>query len=118
MVKKKVIIGILILSVLFLSGCVSSSNYIIRVTASPDMEFSGNYVVVSGGHAVSTTVDGIGGGQEKPIEYPVTGSTVSVAFQKKSERGTPLRVEILKNNNIVVSSSTVAAYGVVSVTTN
>lgn len=117
MINKNLTIGIILILVLFLSGCVGESNYIIRVTANPGLEYSGSYLVMSsGGQSVSKTVDGIGGGPDKPIEYSVTGSTVSVAFQKKGTQGT-LIVEILKNNKVVASSSTEAAYGVVSVAT-
>jgi hypothetical protein len=71
----------------------------------------------SNGQSISKTVDGVSGGVNEPTLYNVPGSSVSVAFQKKSDQGT-LIVEILKDNKIVASSSTQAAYGVVSVATS
>ncbi len=115
MSNKKIILGLILITAIILSGCAGSeSNYVIRVTANPDLDFSGSYTVVSSGQGTSKSVDGSGAGPAKPTEYAVTGSIVSAAFQKKGTGGI-LVVEILKNNKVVASSSTEAAYGVVTV---
>lgn len=49
MINKNLMIGIILIFVLFLSGCVGESNYIIRVTANPGLEYSGSYLVMSSG---------------------------------------------------------------------
>jgi len=110
--KNGIWILLIILFSLLISGCMATdSDYVIRVTANPGLEYNGSYMVVtSGGQSISKSVDGIGGGPDKPIEYSVKGNIVSVAFQKKGEQGT-LIVEILKNEKVVASSSTQAAYG-------
>lgn len=57
-----------------------------------------------------------------PAEYSVTGtnritvSIVSVELHKQTKEGT-LKVEILKDDEVIGSSETTAAYGVVSVAT-
>ena len=90
-----------------------SSNYTVKVSGSPGLKFSGSYMVVTAsGKSTSKSVDGI-----VPAQYSVTGSVVSVSFQKQGENGN-LKVEILKDNNIVSASDTSASYGVVAVATN
>jgi hypothetical protein len=68
-------------------------------------------VVKADGKSTSKSVDGV-----VPVTYSVTGTVVSVAFQKKTEIGT-LKVEILRGSTMVNSSDTTAAYGLVSVAT-
>ena len=90
-------------------------SYTIRVTGSQAtsvIEFSGNYMILeSNGGSSSRSVDGY-----TPAEYTVRGYIVSCAFQKMGERGL-LKVEILKGGEVVNSSYTTAAYGMVSVAT-
>lgn len=81
---------------------------------SPNIEFSGSYMVVtSNGGTSSRSVDGT-----TPAEYYLgSADIVSCAFQKTSESGS-LKVEILKGGKMVNSSYTTADYGVVSVATD
>lgn len=90
-----------------------SSNYTVNVSGTPGLDFSGSYMVVTAsGKSESKSVDGT-----VPQSYQLTGSIVSVSFQKKSEGGV-LEVQILKDGRVVSASDTSAAYGVVTATTN
>jgi hypothetical protein len=117
---KKLILIILVLGIIafVLTGCAHNSQFNIRVSGTTDLEFSGSYLVVmSNGQSDSESVNGT-----VPYEIGVIGidgiiiSTVSVEFQKQTEEGT-LKVEILKDDEIIASSETTAAYGVVSLAT-
>ena len=91
----------------------SDTEFQIKISGTAGLPFSGSYMVVtSGGQSVSKSVDG-----SVPTQYSVEGMMVSVAFQKQTEDGT-LKVEILREGNVVNSSDTTAAYGVVSVATD
>jgi len=110
---KKLILLIAILSLL-LCACVGpgDSDFIIEVSGTSGLQFSGSYMsVTSGGQSTSRSVDGI-----VPAQYSISGYIVSCAFQKKSEGGT-LKVRILKDGKVVSYSETSATYGVVSVAT-
>ncbi|GAH92477.1 unnamed protein product [marine sediment metagenome] len=78
---------------------------------SPNVRFSGNYILITSDGSTSRSVDG-----RTPAEYTVKGIIVSCVFQKTGEKGS-LKVEILKGGTVVNSSSTTAAYGIVSVAT-
>jgi hypothetical protein len=118
---KKLIMIMLVLGVIAFSitGCDGNSVFTIKVSGTTGLEFSGSYLVVmSNGQSTSEPVAGT-----VPAEYSVTGtnritvSIVSVELQKRTEEGT-LRVEILKDfDEVIASSETTAAYGVVSVAT-
>jgi hypothetical protein len=117
---KKLILSVLVLGIIafLLTGCDGNSVFTIKVSGTSGLEFSGSYLVItSNGQSTSESVAGT-----VPAEYSVTGTTrtrvsvVSVEFQKKTEEGT-LKVEILKDNEVIVSSETAAPYGVVSVAT-
>jgi hypothetical protein len=91
----------------------SDTEFQIKVSGTAGLPFSGSYMVVSsGGQSVSKSVDGT-----VPTQYSVEGMMVSVAFQKQTEDGT-LKVEILRDGQVVKSSDTTAAYGLVSVATD
>jgi len=90
-----------------------SSDYTVKVSGTPGLGFSGSYMVVTAsGKSESKSVDG-----KVPQTYQLSGSIVSVSFQKKSESGV-LEVQILKDGRVVSASDTSAAYGVVSAATN
>ena len=100
---------------LLASGCPftgSESTFTISVTGTVGAQFSGSYMVTSSGGSESKSVDGT-----IPASYTVTGTIVSVTFQKQAEDISILKVEIKKGNIVVKSSETTAAYGVVSVAT-
>jgi len=108
---------------LLLSGCMATdSDYIIRVTTNPGMHFTGGYnVVSSSGQSAMKTVEGIGTGPTKPIDYSVHGNIVAATFQKSDDwegQTTILYIEILKKGKVVASTSTAARYGVASIGTN
>jgi hypothetical protein len=111
--KKRILIMLILGALIFLlTGCDGESTFVIRVSGTTGLEFSGNYLVyTSNGQSTSKSVDGT-----VPTEYTVKGTIVSVVFQKQTEEGT-LKVEILKDNQVIASSETTAAYGVVSVAT-
>ena len=112
---KKLILIILVLGIItfLLAGCNRDSAFDIKVSGTLGLEFSGSYMVVTvDGQSTSKSVDGT-----VPAQYSVIGIIVSVVFQKQAEEGT-LKVEILKDDQVIASSETTAAYGVVSVATD
>ncbi len=115
---KRLLSTILIICVVSFAfaGCVSGmggdNDYIIKVSGTTGLNFSGSYMTVtSNGNSTSKTVDGT-----VPTQYSVRGTIVSVVFQKKTEGGY-LKVEVLRGGKVINSSDTTAAYGVVSVAT-
>ncbi|MDQ7794106.1 MAG: hypothetical protein RDU89_06800 [bacterium] len=88
------------------------TEFVIRLSGTPGLEWHGGYMVVNAqGQSVSTSVQG-----RLPAEYRARGVIVSVSFQKQVENGL-LRVEVLSGGKVVVSGETTAAYGVVAVAT-
>ncbi len=84
----------------------------IQVSGTPGAGFSGSYMTVTAdGKSVSKSVEGA-----VPATYEVDGSMVSVAFQKKAEKG-KLVVKIMKGDKVAAESETEAAYGMVTVAT-
>jgi len=84
--------------------------FTIQVTGTEGLKFSGSLCLsTSDGKVTTKSIEGT-----IPANYTLTGSVVSVVFLKQAEKGT-LRAAILKNGNIVNSSETTAAYGVVSI---
>jgi len=108
---KKAILLVVVVAVLFVfTGCEQDSTFTIEVSGTADLKFSGSYLVITAdGTSTSRSVDGT-----VPQTYTVTGTMVSVSFQKRTEGGL-LQVRILKDGRAVASESTTAAYGVVSV---
>ena len=117
--KTPILIMLVLGVIAFLTtGCDGNSVFTIKVSGTTGLEFSGSYLVTtSNGQPISESVAGT-----VPAEYSVFGtnritvSMVSVELQKQTEEGT-LKVEILKDNEVIASSETSAAYGVVSVAT-
>lgn len=68
-------------------------------------------IALVGASSTTQTVDGCG-----PKKYSVEGARiVSVTFQKQSDSGDELRVELVSGEVVVASQSTTAAYGVAMV---
>jgi len=87
--------------------------FTIRVTGDSGLKFRGDYMLVASGQSsASKSVEGT-----TPSTYTATGTMLSISFQKQCEGGA-LRVTILRGGTIVRESSTTAAFGVVTVTTN
>jgi len=102
-------IGILV--IFLFCSCAVEQSFAIKVTGTPGLKFSGSLCLTTiDGKVTTKSVDGI-----VPADYALEGTIVSVVFQKQSEEG-KLKIEILKNGNIVNCSETIAAYGVVSIT--
>jgi len=119
MKKAGIIIGIvaIIIIVVAISTCngviPGDSVFQIKVSGTEGLEFSGSYLVTTAdGKVTSKSVDGF-----IPAQYSVTGTMVSVAFQKQTEVGT-LIVDIIKDNKVIANEDTTAAYGIVSVATD
>jgi hypothetical protein len=94
-------------------GGIVSSDFTIKVSGTAGLNFSGTYMVTAPtGKSVSKSVDGV-----VPAQYKITGSIVSLSFQKKAESGI-LKVEIIRGGRVVAETQTSAAYGVASVATN
>ena len=118
MKKAGIIIGVIaiIIIVVAISTCngviPGNSVFQIKVSGTEGLEFSGSYMVTTAdGKVTSKSVDGFVSEQ-----YSVTGTMVSVVFQKQVEEGI-LIIEIIKDNKVIASEETTAAYGVVSVAT-
>ncbi len=109
------ILTTVIIASLVIGQCASTlqpDDFTIRVSGTAGLQFNGSYGVTnSDGSSTSQTVDGT-----VPTEYQVTGTIVSVVFQKQTEAGT-LKVQIIKDGEVVKEAETTAAYGVVSVAT-
>jgi hypothetical protein len=87
------------------------ADYTIRVSSTSSVDFSGNILVIeASGKSTSRSVEGY-----TPMEYRVTGTTVSCSFQKQQTAGY-MEVEILRDGKVVNMVYTIASYGVVSVT--
>lgn len=117
---KKLVLIMLVLGIIafLITGCDGNSVFTIEVSGTTGLEFSGSLLVVmSDGQPRSESINGT-----VPQEYSVTGtsritvSMLSVELQKQTEEGT-LKVEILKDDEVIANSETTAPYGVVSVAT-
>jgi hypothetical protein len=117
---KKLILIMLVLGIIafLITGCDGNSVFTIKVSGTTGSEFRGSLLVVmSDGQPGSESVNGT-----VPQEYSVTGtnritvSMLSVELQKQTEERT-LKVEILKDDEVIANSETTAPYGVVSVAT-
>ena len=82
----------------------------VQVHIITDSSWSGSI----GDASSQSTYDGDG---EKTIDLPDAKSVVSAAIQKKSEDSSELKVEILKDGNVIKEGSTTGQYGVVTVST-
>lgn len=93
------------------------SSVAVRVSGSPNLQYSGNYGTTEGG---GRSVDGELGVTPDEYQVPVESGAfdfdmVTAFFQKQGVEGT-LRVEIIVNGQVVKSQETSAQYGVVDVT--
>ena len=113
---KKLFFGIAI-AMFMLYGCGDSmtgieSNFIIKLTGTDGIKFSGNYSFVGTGDVpkpmvVTGTI---------PFEYTGKGVTAVCFFRKTSEEGT-LKVEILNARKVISESVTEIPYGFVTLKT-
>lgn len=100
-----------IFALVILCSCAMEQTFNIQVTGTSGLKFTGSLCLTTPDGKVTTkSIEGA-----IPANYTLKGSVVSVVFQKQTEKGT-LQAAILKNGNIVNSSETTAAYGVVSIT--
>lgn len=86
-------------------------DFLVRVSGSAGIPFSGSIMAVTAGKSTGQSVSG-----KTPAEYEISGSIVSVTFQKQGELGR-LRVEILKGDTVAAEGETATSYGVVSAAT-
>jgi hypothetical protein len=96
-----------------ISACTTANReFTIKITANPNLPWSGSYMVMTaGGESISRSVNGVG-----PWQVIVKGSMVSVCFQKSWADGS-LQVQILEGGRVAAESETTAEYGVVTVAT-
>ena len=107
---KTVLISLFLISLLvILTGCggppSSNSKYVVEVTGTDGVEFTGSLNGAGNSNSVEGTV---------PQTYEVIGWPAAAVMQKKGETGT-LTVTISKNDKILNTQSTSAAFGVVTV---
>ena len=93
----------------------AADSVVLRISGTPGVEFSGNYTTPQGSQNLSGTLG------TTPTDYELGGegvaglSVVTANVQKQGVGGT-LRVEILKNGQVVQSAETNATNNAVSVT--
>jgi hypothetical protein len=96
------------------SGGVTNS-VVLRISGTPGVQFSGNYTTPQGSQDISGTLGAA------PTDYKLGGAgvagmnVVTVNLQKQETYGT-LKVEILKDGQVVQSGETDATINTVSVT--
>ncbi len=92
-----------------------ANSLVLRISGTPGVRFSGNYTTPQGSQNVSGTLG------TTPTDYELAGegvaglNVVSANVQKQETTGT-LKVEILKNGQVVQSAETNAANNAVSLT--
>ena len=84
-------------------------DYVIRVSGTDGLPFTGSYMVISRNISISQSVEG-----RIPKEYKLHGSMVSAVFQKQTQEGI-LILGIFKNGQPGEIAKTGVSYGVVSV---
>ena len=88
---------------------------VLRISGTPGVEFSGNYTTPQGSRNISGTLGTI------PTDYELGGeaiggvNVISVNVQKQGTYGT-LKVEALKNGQVIQSAETTATSNSVSLT--
>jgi hypothetical protein len=102
--------------VIFVSGCGffqgGGSEFIIKITGTEGLSFSGHYAIVVGDSLPAPiNVRGI-----MSAEYKGKGVIAVCFFRKLTEKGS-LKVEIVKDGKIVSESETNVPYGFVSMKT-
>lgn len=108
----KKLLYIAIISIPLISGCGESlklieSDYLIKVTGTPGVNFKGNYTLPG------TSIKPMQVNGTVPAEYKGKGITVVCVFRKTDAKGT-LKVEIIKDKTVVDSSETSEPFGVVT----
>ena len=94
---------------------VATNSVVLRISGTPGVQFSGNYTTPQGSQDISGTLG------TTPTDYKLGGegvagmSVVTVNVQKQGTYGS-LKVEILKDGQIVQSAETNATNNAVSVT--
>src|SRR5215207_844925 len=94
---------------------VATNSVVLRISGTPGVQFSGNYTTPQGSQEISGTLG------TDPTDYKLGGegvagmSVVTVNVQKQETYGT-LKVEILKDGQVVQSAETNATNNAVSVT--
>ena len=94
---------------------VATNSVVLRISGTPGVQFSGNYTTPQGSHDISGTLG------TAPTDYKLGGegvagmSVVTANVQKQGTYGT-LKVEILKDGQVVQSAETTATNNAVSVT--
>ena len=107
---RKLIIAIALLIILLVSCKPEDSTFLIKVSGTEGLFFSGSYMTTTvNGQVTSKSVEGI-----IPAQYSVKGMMVSATFQKDAEDGY-LKVEIFKDGEIIADEHTIADYGLVSI---
>ena len=93
----------------------AADSLVVRISGTPGVQFSGNYTTPQGSQNFSGTLG------TTPTDYEIGGegvaglNVVTVNVQKQGVGGT-LRVEILKNGQVVQSAETNATNNAVSLT--
>src|ERR687889_21054 len=93
----------------------ATNSVVLRISGTPGVQFSGNYTTPQGSQDISGTIGAA------PTDYKLGGegvagmSVVTVNVQKQETYGT-LKVEILKDGQVVQSAETTATNNAVSVT--
>ena len=88
------------------------SQFTIKVTGTDGLAFNGSYMTMfSDGSSKSQTIEG-----KIPTQYAVECKIVSACFQKQTIKGL-LRIDILKDNEVISWSEASAEYGIVTVAT-
>ncbi len=88
---------------------------VLRISGTPGVEFSGNYTTPQGSQNISGTLG------STPTDYELGGeaiggvNVISVNVQKQGTYGT-LKVEALKNGQVIQSAETTATSNAVSLT--
>lgn len=116
MIKLILRYSILFLCLLFLAGCGllndANSDFTIKLSGTEGLEFSGHYSIV-GTKALPEPINAHG---VIPWEYNGRGAIVLCNFRKLTEKGS-LKVEILKDGELISESETRIPYGFVSLKT-
>jgi hypothetical protein len=110
----KRLLALIAITLIFTSGCSTAvdTDYSIKVAGSTGTQFSGSYIVTdANGESTTYSVDGT-----VPAEYSVTGIKIECTFQKLVEAG-ELRLEILRDGEMVASAETSSGMGVISALT-
>jgi hypothetical protein len=93
----------------------AEDSVVLRISGTPGAGFSGNYTTVGGSQNISGTLGA------NPMDYELSGkgiagvNVVTANVRRKGSQGT-LKVEILKNGQVVQSKETNATTDAVSVT--